>query len=57
MRTYEFIEQNEGRILNIDGNLDEGNITVQGDDGHLEFYYFKEGVLINSITKLYNGRF
>jgi hypothetical protein len=57
MRTYEFIEQNEGRILNIDGNLDEGNITVQGDDGHLEFYYFKEGVLINSIIKLYNGRF
>jgi hypothetical protein len=57
MRTYEFIEQNEGRILNIDGNLDEGNITVQGDNGYLEFYYFKEGVLISSITKLYNGRF
>jgi hypothetical protein len=57
MRTYEFIEQNKDRILNIDGNLDEGNITVQGDNGYLEFYYFKEGVLINSITKLYNGRF
>jgi hypothetical protein len=57
MRTYEFIEQNKDRILNIDGNLDEGNITVQGDNGYLEFYYFEEGILVNSIIKLYNGRF
>ena len=57
MRTYEFIEQNKDRILNIDGNLDEGNITVQGDDGYLEFYYFKEGILVNHITKSYRGSF
>jgi hypothetical protein len=57
MRTYEFIEQNKDRILNIDGNLDEGNITVQGDDGCLEFYYFKEGILVNHTIKLYRGAF
>ena len=46
MSTHEFIQQNQDRILNIDGNLDEGNITVKGENGCLEFYYFKEGMCV-----------
>jgi hypothetical protein len=47
MNVYEFIEQNKDRILNIDGNSDEGNITVSGENGCLEFYYFKDGKCID----------
>ena len=51
MSTHEFIQVNQTRILNIDGNLDDGNITVMGDNGRLEFYYFEDGVLIGSKAK------
>ncbi len=44
MSMEEFIEQNRARIYNIDGNLDEGDISVMGDDMVLTFYYFKDGV-------------
>ena len=46
MSIYEFIEQNKERILNMDGNTDDGNITIKGDNGYLEFYYFENGVMI-----------
>jgi hypothetical protein len=44
MSIVEFIQQNEDRIINFDGNLDDGNLTIIGDDG-LEFYYFEDGVI------------
>jgi hypothetical protein len=47
MRVDEFIEENKKRILNIDGNVDDGNLTIMGDDG-LEFYYFENGIIIGS---------
>jgi hypothetical protein len=43
MNVNEFIEKNQDRILNIDGNLDDGNVTLRGENGCLEFYYFKNG--------------
>ena len=52
MSTHEFIQTNQTRILNIDGNLDDGNITVMGENGRLEFYYFEDGVLVGSKTKV-----
>jgi hypothetical protein len=51
MGTHEFIEQNKERILNIDGNADDGNITVEGDGGYLEFYYFENGAMVKAKTK------
>jgi hypothetical protein len=48
MSTYQFIQQNQSRIQNIDGNLDEGNITIMGKNGKLEFYYFENGVMVSS---------
>ena len=48
MNTHEFIERNKGRILNIDGNVDDGNIMIKGDSGYLEFYYFENGVMVGS---------
>jgi hypothetical protein len=48
MSTHQFIQQNQGRIQNIDGNLDDGNITILGSDGKLEFYYFENGVIVSS---------
>jgi hypothetical protein len=48
MSTHQFIQQNQGRIQNIDGNLDDGNITIMGSDGKLEFYYFENGVIVSS---------
>lgn len=47
MSIVEFIQQNEDRIINFDGNLDDGNLTIIGDDG-LEFYYFEDGVITGS---------
>jgi hypothetical protein len=44
MSIVEFMQQNEDRIINFDGNLDDGNLTIIGDDG-LEFYYFEDGVI------------
>jgi hypothetical protein len=32
MSTHTFIQQNQDRIRNIDGNLDDGNISIIGDD-------------------------
>lgn len=52
MSTYEFIQTNQTRILNIDGNLDDGNITIVGENGRLEFYYFEDGVLVGSRVKV-----
>ena len=43
----EFIELFKDQILNWDGNLDDGNLTIMGDDG-LEFYYFENGIMIES---------
>ena len=51
MSTHQFIQQNKARILNIDGNLDEGNITIMGDNGRMEFYYFEDGVMVSSKTQ------
>jgi len=48
MSTHQFIQQNQGRIQNIDGNLDDGNITILGSNGKLEFYYFENGVMVSS---------
>jgi hypothetical protein len=48
MSTHQFIQQNQGRIQNIDGNLDDGNITILGSNGKLEFYYFENGVIVSS---------
>jgi hypothetical protein len=48
MSMVEFIKQNRDRIYNIDGNLDDGDISVMGDDMVLTFYYFKDGVLVGS---------
>jgi hypothetical protein len=52
MSTTQFIQQNETRIQNMDGNLDEANITILGDSGCLEFYYFIDGVLVGSKVKI-----
>jgi hypothetical protein len=48
MSTHTFIQQNQDRIRNIDGNLDDGNITIMSDSGRLEFYYFEDGELVGS---------
>jgi hypothetical protein len=53
MSTHDFIQANETRIENIDGNLDDATITVMGADGRLEFYYFVDGVLVGSKVKVY----
>jgi hypothetical protein len=53
MSTHDFIQANETRIENIDGNLDDAAITVMGADGCLEFYYFVDGVLVGSKVKVY----
>jgi hypothetical protein len=47
MRVDEFIELFKDQILNWDGNLDDGNLTIMGNDG-LEFHYFKNGIMIES---------
>jgi len=52
MSTTQFIQQNQDRIRNIDGNLDDGNITIIGDDGRLEFYYFENGELVGLQVKI-----
>jgi hypothetical protein len=53
MSTHDFIQANETRIENIDGNLDDAAITVMGADGCLEFYYFVDGVLVGSKVKVH----
>jgi hypothetical protein len=51
MSTHQFIQANKTRIENIDGNLDEAAITIMGESGRLEFYYFENGVLVNAKAK------
>jgi hypothetical protein len=48
MSTTQFIQDNKTRIQNIDGNLDDAAITITGESGRLEFYYFENGVLVSS---------
>ena len=51
MSTTTFIQANKTRIQNMDGNLDDANITIMGSDGRLEFYYFENGVMVDSKVK------
>ena len=51
MSTHQFIQQNQDRIENIDGNLDEAAITIMNDNGRLEFYYFENGVMVSARAK------
>ncbi len=39
-----------------DGNLDDGDISVMGDDMVLTFYYFKDGVLVGSKRNTPRGK-
>ena len=48
MSTYQFIQDNNTCILNIDGNLDDANITIMGAGGRMEFYYFEGGVMVSA---------
>jgi hypothetical protein len=53
MTTSTFIQLHQTRILNIDGCLtDQANVTVKREDGKLEFYYFENGELVGSKTKV-----
>ena len=52
MSTATFIQINQSRIQNIDGNLDEAAITVLTPDGKLAFYWFVDGMMVNSQTQL-----
>ena len=47
-----FIKINSPRIQNIDGNLDEATITVLTPEGKLVFYWFENGVVVGSKTKV-----
>ena len=51
MSTTQFIQDNKTRIQNIDGNLDEAAITIMGESGRLEFYYFEGGVMVGAKAK------
>ncbi len=51
MSTTQFIQLNQARIENIDGNLDDAAITIMGANGRLEFYYFESGVMVNAKAK------
>jgi hypothetical protein len=51
MSTHQFIQQNQDRIENIDGNLDDAAITIMGEGGRLEFYYFEGGVMVSARAK------
>ena len=51
MSTTQFIQQNQTRIENIDGNLDDAAITIMGENGRLEFYYFENGMMVGAKAK------
>ncbi len=51
MSTHQFIQQNQDRIENIDGNLDDATITIMGANGRLEFYYFEGGIMVSARAK------
>lgn len=52
MSTTTFIQINKSRIQNIDGNLDEATITILTPEGKLAFYWFENGVISKSQTKV-----
>ena len=52
MSTDTFIKINKPRIQNIDGNLDTATITLLTPDGKLVFYWFENGVVVGSKTKV-----
>lgn len=52
MSTATFIKINKSRIQNIDGNLDEATITVLTPEGKLAFYWFENGEVVRSQTKV-----
>jgi hypothetical protein len=53
MSTTQFIQDNKTRIQNMDGNLDEAAITIMADNGRLEFYYFENGCLVSSRSRIH----
>ena len=53
MSTTQFIQDNKTRIQNMDGNLDEAAITIMGESGRLEFYYFENGYLVSSRSRIH----
>jgi hypothetical protein len=50
MSTDTFIQINQTRIQNIDGNLDTATITVLTPEGKLVFYWFEDGQAVGSKT-------
>jgi hypothetical protein len=53
MSTTQFIQDNKTRIQNMDGNLDQAAITIMGENGNLEFYYFENGVLVSVRSRIH----
>ena len=53
MSTTQFIKDNKTRIQNMDGNLDDAAITITGESGRLEFYYFEDGELVSSESRIH----
>ena len=52
MSTDTFIQINQSRIQNMDGNLDTASITILTPEGKLAFYYFENGVVVGFKTKV-----
>lgn len=52
MSTDTFIRVNRSRIQNIDGNLDTATITILTPEGKLAFYWFENGQVVRSKTKV-----
>ena len=52
MSTDTFIQINQSRIQNMDGNLDTASITILTPEGKLAFYHFEDGIMVNSQTQL-----
>ena len=52
MSTDTFIQINQSRIQNMDGNLDTASITILTPEGKLAFYHFEGGMMVNSQTQL-----
>ena len=52
MSTDTFIQINQSRIQNMDGNLDTAAITILTPEGKLAFYHFEDGMMTNSQTQL-----
>jgi len=53
MTTHQFIQINQLRVVNIDGCLtDQANVTILTPEGKLMFYYFENGKLTHSKSKV-----